>query len=66
MNTRERRPEERSAGAPQGSNTGGGAGTRELQTQALDLLEASNRVIERALSTDSARFLSQHRQSGGQ
>lgn len=66
MTTRERRPEERSAGDPQGPNSGGGTGTRELRARAQDLLEASNRVIQRALSTDSARFLAQQRQSGGQ
>jgi hypothetical protein len=66
MNTRERRPEERPAGTPQGPSAGGGAGTGELQGRASELLAASDRLIERALSTDSPRFLSQTRQSGGQ
>ena len=66
MNTRERRPEERSAGAPQGSNATGTTGNPELQQRASDLLAASDRLIERALSGDSFRFLSQTRQSGGQ
>ena len=66
MNTRERRPEERSAGAPQGSNAAAGTGTTELQERASELLAASDRLIERALSGDSSRFLSQTRQSGGQ
>ena len=66
MNTRERRPEERSAGAPQGSNATDGPGTTELQERASELLAASDRLIERALSGDSFRFLSQTRQSGGQ
>ncbi len=66
MNTRERRPEERSAGAPQGSNATDGTETAELRERASELLAASDRLIERALSGDSLRFLSQTRQSGGQ
>ena len=66
MNTRERRPEERLAGTPQGSNASGTAGGLEQQRRASELLAASNRVIERALSGDSLRFLSHARQSGGQ
>ena len=66
MNTRERRPQERSAGAPQGSNATDGTATAELRQRASELLAESDRVIERALSGDSFRFLSQQRQSGGQ
>ena len=66
MDTRERRPEDRRARAPQGSNEDGAAGTGELQERASQLLAASDRLIERALSVDSFQFLSQTRQSGGQ
>ena len=66
MNTRERRPEERPAGIPQGSNASGAAGGLERQQRASELLAASDRLIERALSGDSLRFLSHARQSGGQ
>jgi hypothetical protein len=63
MNTRERRPEERPVGS---APAAGGSGPGELQARASELLEAGDRAIARALSEDSARFLSQNRQSGGQ
>jgi hypothetical protein len=66
MDTRERRPEDRRARASQGSNENGATGTGELQDRASQLLAASDRLIERALSVDSFQFLSQTRQSGGQ
>jgi hypothetical protein len=67
MNTRERDPRERSQpGQPEsagGSAEGGGAETGE---RARELLEAGDRAIESALSKDSARFLAQNQQTGGQ
>jgi hypothetical protein len=66
MSTRERRPQDRAMGAPRGSSTSPEAGAPELRERASELLAASDRLIERALSADSARFLSQTRQSGGQ
>ena len=66
MNTRKRRPEDRMARAPQGSNESDTTGAGELQDRASRLLAASDRLIERALSVDSFQFLSQTRQSGGQ
>ena len=66
MNTRERPPEERTVRAPEGSNEAGTTGTTALQDRASQLLAASDRLIERALSVDSSQFLSQTRQSGGQ
>jgi hypothetical protein len=54
------------ARAPQGSNENDATGTEELQDRASQLLAASDRLIERALSVDSFQFLSQTRQSGGQ
>jgi hypothetical protein len=44
----------------------GGASGSEIHERAADLLEVADRAIERALSGDSARFLSQNRQAGGQ
>ena len=66
MNTRERRPEERLAGAPQGSNASGTTGDSDLSQRAEDLLAAGDQAIEQALSGDSSRFLSHQRQAGGQ
>ena len=66
MNTRERTPEERPVGSAPAAGATGGSGTGELQARASELLEAGDRAIARALSEDSARFLSQNRQSGGQ
>ena len=66
MNTRERRPEERPVGSVPAAGATGGSGSGELQARASELLEAGDRAIARALSEDSARFLSQNRQSGGQ
>jgi hypothetical protein len=66
MNTRERQRENRRTGDPPGAVEGGVAGTGELQERASQLLAASDRLIERALSVDSLQFLSQTRQAGGQ
>ena len=66
MDTRQRRPEERRARIPQGSNEERATGAAEARERASQLLAASDRLIERALSVDSLQFLSQTRQSGGQ
>jgi hypothetical protein len=66
MNTRERQPEDRMARGPRGPNESGATGTGELSDRASQLLAASDRLIERALSVDSLQFLTQTRQSGGQ
>jgi hypothetical protein len=66
MNTRERQHENRRTGDPPAADGGGAPGTGELQERASQLLAASDRLIERALSVDSLRFLSQTRQAGGQ
>ena len=66
MDTRQRRPEERSAPASPGSNAVGGTGGSGMRERASELLEVADRAIERALSGDSTRFLSQNRQAGGQ
>lgn len=66
MSTRERQHENRTARGPQVPNESGAAGAGELQERASQLLAASDRLIERALSVDSLQFLSQTRQAGGQ
>jgi hypothetical protein len=66
MNTRERQREERRARASEGADGSGATGAGELQERASQLLAASDRLIERALSVDSLQFLSQTRQAGGQ
>ncbi|MBN2491651.1 MAG: hypothetical protein JXQ29_12450 [Planctomycetes bacterium] len=64
MSTRERRPEPpRPPGGTDGSEEGG---LDALRHAGSDLLAAADRAIDAALSRDSASFLRQSRQAGGE
>ena len=67
MSTREREPRDRTGrtggGAPAGDDT---AGSVDAQERAKRLAEAGDRAIRAALSQDSARFLAQNQQEGGE
>jgi hypothetical protein len=67
MSMREREPRERARPSGGGEDTGSGAaGSVEARERAERLAEAGDRAIRAALSQDSARFLSQNQQEGGQ
>ncbi|MBW2726487.1 MAG: hypothetical protein JRE71_19070, partial [Deltaproteobacteria bacterium] len=62
-----REPRERARPGGGGEGTGSGAASSvEARERAERLAEAGDRAIRAALSQDSARFLSQNQQEGGQ
>jgi hypothetical protein len=67
MSLREREPGDRANPRGAGEDPGrGAAGSVEARERAERLAEAGDRAIRAALSQDSARFLSQNQQEGGQ
>lgn len=64
MSQRERNRDPETTITPPASGGSGGGG--DAAANARRLLAAADDVIERALSGDSERFLSDHRQQGGQ
>ena len=64
MTTRQRNREPEQAPEPAAGPSGGDAS--ETRARAERLLAAADDVIDRVLSTESERFLSQNRQQGGQ
>ncbi len=66
MTTRERNRNERERTRAPGDGAAGGSGETEEQERTERLVEAGDRAIRAALSSDSTRFLAQVRQEGGQ
>lgn len=66
MSQRERNRETETTSTPAVRDVSGGSGGTDAAANARRLLAAADEVIERALSRDSERFLSDHRQQGGQ
>ena len=67
MSTREREPKDRPRPAGGGEGTGSDeTGSIEARERAQRLADAGDRAIRAALSQDSARFLAQNQQEGGQ
>jgi len=65
METRERERSERSP-VLHGGVGGGGTSATDARERAMRLANAADRAIQATLSEDSARFLAQNRQEGGE
>jgi hypothetical protein len=66
METRERERSERSPLLRAGAESGGETPGAEARERATRLADAADRAIQATLSEDSARFLAQNRQEGGE
>ena len=66
MTTRERERIGRSPALPGETGSGEGPAAPDAAERARRLASAADRVIHATLSEDSARFLAQNRQEGGQ
>ena len=66
MNTRQRLTEPRTNPATAGGGDPGDSDLGTLREQAAGLQAAADRAIGRALESDTARYLSNHMQRGGQ